>query len=362
MSSLFCWKAHRALDTARCLLAHSNYELPKPSSQSNSHTDISSLETDFASGWARCSNLSRRTWRSSMTSVRDWWWRPLFLCTKTWLVSRRTAVAQVQLFPFHSMIGSGWLPATRNGIWDPESYATWLETITGIVVYCLIYCLPGYRPDALESRVQGTDAGGSCSTLRKPNGLVSLALKSLQMCCCCHWMPLSSFPRKSTCMLWLRRKATFLIVPSSTYRSLKGLPQTRGSMMWRATPTIVSEQRLLMELSWRFAPTPPYGSLFAMNFIQVFKNIFWVFASRSTEKQRLMLPKEMIYSLGYPCRPQQANCLGTVPWLKCHHHLKDFWEPSKTLRMSAPSMESQMRQWERWLATACIWDAQPSLA
>ena len=45
-----------------------------------------------------------------------------------------------------------------------------------------------------------------------------------------------------------------------------------------------------------------------------FQHLSTVWLPRSCEKQRTLTAKEMLATLGYPCRPQTANQLRTATW------------------------------------------------
>ena len=99
---------------------------------------------------------------------------------------------------------------------------------------------------------------------------------------------------------------------------------------------------------------------------------------RSKKHNRFWTGKEMLSSLGYPCRPQTANALGTDPCLwpvsgYCFNIFRrSFWRwPAlmfllwpvllgnrfifwNNLRMFAPWMASQITRSQRWVVMACI--------
>ena len=98
---------------------------------------------------------------------------------------------------------------------------------------------------------------------------------------------------------------------------------------------------------------------------------------RSKKHNRFWTGKEMLSSLGYPCRPQTANALGTDPCLwpvsgYCFNIFRrSFWRwPAlmfllwpvllgnrfifwNNLRMFAPWMASQITRSQRWVVMAC---------
>ena len=128
--------------------------------------------------------------------------------------------------------------------------------------------------------------------------------------------------------LALESLQTFLPLSLCTWVCLNSNALRKCSMTWVRIQTTEDEPNPTLEPWWHWPQILTYGGLAGESRLTNDRNHDWLSwhhgwlnmgivpnqngCLRSTGKQRMITAKEMLSTLGYPCRPQTANQLQTV--------------------------------------------------